>query len=281
MPLAFFTREGDTIVPRSLAQSLWSEKQMHGVAVSGALAWAAEARLAELGRTDLTPTRLTVDMFRPAAMAPSTLETTVVREGKRLVLIDAVLVQDGVPMARASATFLKSGGISHGEAWSPSERPTPPPIEVAPLGDDPHVPFFHSDAGWSQDFTAHQNASRKTTWQTGVPIIDGEPNSRFTAVASIADATSMVANWGTKGVEFINSDITVTLARLPETLQVGLSGLDRVEYDGLVVGTATLFDRAGPIGTTLLTGLANAQRTVNFESLGYDEDGERQTSPGV
>lgn len=280
MPLAFFERDGESLVPRDLAQSLWSAKQMHGVAVSGALAWALEARLAELGRTDLVPSRLTVDMFRPAAMAPSTLETTVVREGKRIVLIDAVLLQEGEPVSRASAVFLAPGGVSHGQAWSPSEQPTPPPVEIAPAGEDPHVPFFHSESGWSQDFTEHQNASRKSTWQTGVPIIAGEPNSRFTTVASIADATSMVSNWGSRGVEFINSDLTVTLARLPETLQVGLSALDRVEHDGIVVGTATIFDRSGPIGTTVITGLANAKRTVDFESIGYLDSGE-QTTPGV
>ncbi|MDT0200657.1 acyl-CoA thioesterase domain-containing protein [Nocardioides sp. AE5] len=281
MPLAFFVRDGETFVPRELAQSLWSDKQMHGVAVSGLLAWGAERLQHELGLADLVPAKFSVDMFRPAAMGPTNVEARVVRKGSRILLVDALLVQDGETVARAAATFLKPGGVSHGEAWSPTERPSPPPLEIAPVGDAPHVPFFHSEAGWSQDFTEHQNPSRKTTWQTGVPIIDGEPNSRFTSAASVADATSMVANWGSKGVEFINSDITLYLARLPEGVQVGISALDRVEHDGLVVGTATVFDRSGPIGTTVLTGLANAKRTVDFESIGYLDNGERATSPGV
>lgn len=39
-PIFFFTRAGDTLVPAPLACSMWSNDQMHGVALSGALAWA-------------------------------------------------------------------------------------------------------------------------------------------------------------------------------------------------------------------------------------------------
>src|SRR3546814_5513118 len=69
MPLAFFNREGEDFAPRDLAKSLWSDKQMHGVAVSGLLAWGAERLQHKLGREELVPAKFSVDMFRPAAMA--------------------------------------------------------------------------------------------------------------------------------------------------------------------------------------------------------------------
>lgn len=143
------------------------------------------------------------------------------------------------------------------------------------------MPFFHSDAGWSQDFTAHQDASRKATWQTGVSIVDGEPATPFATVASLADATSLVCNWGSNGVEHINTDITLSLSRLPEGLQVGLRCRDRVEHDGIAIGTATVFDRTGPIGTSMVTALVNADRTVDFEQVSFLEDDHRKSSPGV
>ena len=140
MTLSFFTTSGDGLVPADLARSLWSENQMHGVAVSGALARAAERCVIELGRgDDLRPARHTVDLFRPATMDPCRTTTRVVREGRRLCLVDATLEQDGQTVARASALFLKVG--------------------------DP--------------------------------------------------ATSMVMNWGSNCIEYINTDITLTLARLP------------------------------------------------------------------
>lgn len=53
MDLAFFRREAGTLVPTDVARSAWSDDQMHGVAVSGALAGAAERAVAEAGRDDL------------------------------------------------------------------------------------------------------------------------------------------------------------------------------------------------------------------------------------
>ncbi|MDN5895720.1 MAG: thioesterase family protein [Nocardioides sp.] len=281
MGLAFFKAVGDTLVPQNLAKSLWSEDQMHGVALSGALAHTAEQALADLGREDLRPARLSVDMFRPARMLPCQLRSEVVREGPRIVLVDVTLLQEDTAVARAGVAFLKPGANTDGVVWSANDRPTPPPVETAPVGEEPHVPFFESDAGWSQNFAEHQSASRKATWQTGIPVVDGEPATPFTAAASIADATSMVCNWGSLGVEYINTDITLTLSRLPDGLQVGLRSRDRVENDGIAVGTATVFDRTGPIGTSVVTALANARRTVDFEQVTFLEDGSRESSPGV
>ncbi|KQY50169.1 thioesterase family protein [Nocardioides sp. Root140] len=280
MGLAFYRNDGASLMPLGLSRSLWSKEQMHGVAISAGLSRAAEGALRDLDRDDLQPARYTVDLFRPAMMTASTFTTEVVREGPRICLVDVAMVQDGERVARASALFLKKGETPAGEVWSPDERPVPPPLDLAPEGTEPHIPFFHSSAGWSQDFRAHQNSSRKATWQTGVPPVDGEEATPFTAVAAIADATTMVTNWGSKGVEFINTDITVTLSRLPDGIQLGLSGLDRVVHDGISVGTATIFDRRGPIGTTVMTAIANAKRTVDFDAIDYREDGSR-SSPGV
>jgi len=281
--LAFFraTHEDgrERLVPLELARSLWGGGQLHGVALSAALARSAERAVADRG--DLRPARFTVDLFRAADMRPCTVTATVVRKAPRLCLVDATLAQDDEPVARASAVFLKPTQDPPGETWLPSDAPEPPSTQLAPVTDEPHVPFLHSDGlGWSQDFGAHQNAARKQTWQTAVPTVEGERPSPFVTVAGIADATSMVTNWGTQGVEFINADITLTLGRLPEGPQVGLSTVDRVMLDGIAVGTATVFDRAGRLGTAVVTALANSRRAVDFERVEFTDDG-RRTAPGV
>lgn len=284
MGLAFYKREGDTLVPQALSRSLWGDDNMHGVAISAGLSLTAETTLRDLGRDgDLQPARYTVDLFRAAKLVPSTFTAEVVREGPRICLVDVTMLQHGERVARASTLFLKTSTSPSGEVWSPADetRPVPPPLDLAPEGTEPHIPWFHSEAGWSQDFGQHQNSSRKTVWQTGVPAVDGEAATPFTSVASIADATTMVTNWGSKGVEHINTDITVTLARLPDGVQLGLSALDHVAHDGISVGTATIFDRRGPIGTTVMTAIANSRRTVDFEDVAYLDDGSRSASPGA
>jgi hypothetical protein len=288
MQLSFFRASGaadDALTPTDMARSMWSDDQMHGVAVSGALARGVERRVRELGRDDLVPARYTVDLFKAARMRDCVVTTEVVREGPRICLVDAVLTQvvDDVEVrvARASALFLKPTAATEGAVWSPDERPSPPPLDVAPPTEGPHVPFFHSSAGWSQSFGLHQNDTRKSSWNTAIPVVDGEAPSPFEAVASIADGASMVTNWGDRGIEYINTDITLTLARLPIGLSVGMSALDRVEVDGIAVGTAAVFDRTGPLGTAVVTSLANTLRVVDFAQVEYTDDGERRTTPSV
>lgn len=274
--LAFFSADSssDELLPNALARSLWSADQMHGVAVAGAMARAAED--AGSSRPDLRPARVSVDLFKAARMRPGRTSVSVVREGPRLLLVDVGFEQEGEAVARSSVLFLKAGVDPAGRVWQPSERPGPPPAEVSPPSDDVRVPLFHSDAaGWSDDFRAHQDASRKVTWQAGVPIVAGEERTPFQTVASIADATSMVCNWGTNGVEFINTDITLSLSRLPASLEVGLAALEWSCSDGIAIGTALVFDRQGAIGTSSVSALANDRRTVDFTEHTFNADGTR------
>ncbi|WP_309504742.1 MULTISPECIES: acyl-CoA thioesterase domain-containing protein [Nocardioides] len=279
--IAFFTPAGDDLVPTPLACSMWSDDQLHGVAVSGALARAAELRLRVTGRSDLRPARWVVDLFKAARMRPCTFTTEVVREGSRIVLVDVTLTQDGERVARASATFLKPSESAPGEVWEPADRPSPPPLDVAPESDEPRVPFVHSESGWSQNFTEHQNASRKGSWSSAIPVVPGEPLTPFQAVAAAADGASMVTNWGTKGVEYINTDIALTLAREPVGVEIGLLATDRVEHDGIASGTTAVFDRAGALGTVTVAALSNARRTVDMGGVEYSDDGQRRSASRV
>lgn len=282
MEPAYFALEGEALVPTAAALSMWSDHQLHGVAVSGALARAAEHCLIGRGRGELRPARYAVDLFRPATKDPCMFRSEVVREGNRLCLVDVELVQGGERVARASTIFLKPTAPTAGAVWEPTDRPAPPPHElIGASSDAPHVPFVRSDADWSQNFVEHQNAGRKLSWSRTLPIVAGEPMSPFQAVAATADGVSLVTNWGTAGVEYINTDITLTLARLPEDSSVGLAAIDRVSSDGIAVGTATVFDRSGPIGTAMVSALANAQRAVDLGSVEYDDDGSRRAAPGV
>ncbi|HWI42411.1 MAG TPA: acyl-CoA thioesterase domain-containing protein [Nocardioides sp.] len=274
---AWFAREGEVCVPQLLAQSLWSKEQIHGVAVSGLLARSLEAAVREAGRGDLRPARYQVDLFRPARMVATTARATVVREGPRLMLLDAVVEQEGEKVARASATFLRAADAPAGTVWAPEDRATPPPAELLPPESEHHVPFFASDSGWSNNFTDHQNAGRHATWQTAVPIVLGEELTPFQAVASIADTASMTTNWGAAGVEYINTDINLALSRLPDGIAVGLRATDHVAEDGIAIGVAEVFDRRGSLGTVSVASLANTRRSVDFSGAWDGPEGP----PGV
>ena len=270
---ALFRAEGDLLVPQDLARSLWRADQMHGVATAGALGREVETAVAAAGRTDLRPARFTVDLFRAPSMGPCRLSSRVVREGSRLMLLDAELAQDGAVVARASALFLKATENPDGAVWTPADLPQPPPLDIAAVSDEPRVPIFYSEGiGWSQNFAEHQNGERKATWQTSLPIVVGEAPTPFQGLAGAADSTSMITNWGTAGVQFINTDITLAIARVPVSQEIGLTTVSRYAHDGIATGSAVVFDRQGPIGTTTVTSISNARRAVDFTQ--HDFTGE-------
>ncbi|MEQ6899803.1 acyl-CoA thioesterase domain-containing protein [Nocardioides sp. YIM 152588] len=257
--------EGGLLAPQALATSLWSDAQMHGVAVSGLLSLTIEEHVARLDRSDLVPVRYHVDLYRPAGTVASRGRASVVRSSSRLLLVDAVMEQDGDPVARASALFLRTGEPPAGELWVAPQRAAAPPADVVPTDGEHHIPFFASDQPWSQNFSEHQNAGRHATWQTAMPVIVGETPTPFQAAASIADATSMVTNWGSGGIGYINTDIDLTLCRLPDSTTLGIRATDHVAARGLSVGTAEVFDRTGPLGTATVTAMSNARRTVDLD----------------
>ena len=274
--ISFFTADGDLIVPTELARSGWGNDHVHGVAISGALGREVERAAAVLGRDDLRPARYTVDLFKAPKMIPCALESHVVRDAPRIALVEVVLSQDGTPVARASAILLKPTASSQGEVWQPDERPAPPPEDVAPPTDEPRVPFLHSEIGWSQKFGEHQNASRKTSWNSAVSVVQGERLTPFQAVAATADGASLVTNWGTHGVEYINTDITLSLAGRWSASRSACTPWTGSRATASRSARSRCSTVRAPLGNVIVTSLVNARRSVDFTHVEYDDDGSRR-----
>jgi len=262
--LGYFEDHGTVFAPLPLAEGLWRTGQLHGVALGGLLARSLERELVRRRGGELVPARFHVDLFRPAKAEETVVEVEVRRDGPRVLLADATLLQHGEVMARASLLCLRATEDPDGRVWSADDRATPPSEDVAPPSDELRLPLFTSAKPWSDFFGDHQNSGRHATWQGPVPIIADETPTPFQAIAAIADTTNMITNWGDEGVGFINTDISLALCRRPTTLEVGLRAIDHVSAAGIAVGTAEVFDRAGTLGTTTVTALANARRSIDL-----------------
>ncbi|MEU8897815.1 acyl-CoA thioesterase domain-containing protein [Nocardia sp. NPDC048505] len=269
-PLAFFEATPAGFEPLPFANSAWSPTMINGPAVCGLLARELERHCP----AGFLPSRLTVDMFRPAQKVTTTVSTEIVRSGNRIVVADAVLTQDGADVARASAVFLKLSEQPPGERWTRAEAPRPPDV---PPATGPTVPMMNSSDhpdGWTNRIGDHQNGGHKTLWQAPISAVAGEAPSPFVGAAIIGESTSLLTNWSSEGVGFINADLTIALARPAEGLEIGLTADNHLAADGVAVGSATLFDRRGPFGTCVVTAIANADRAVNF-GKGYRHPSER------
>lgn len=271
---AFFTLDDvgrrEALIPRDVAASQWggAARTMRGVAISGALAREAERLLGNLQGTEtFHPARWTVDLFRPTAMEPVVASAQVVRQGRRLCLIDAVLTQHDRPVARASGMFLAPGGQSRGKTWSGDPAPSIPPEQLCSGADLARL-YFSDNVGWTTTPEKHINADRKQIWNFPISVVEGQLPTPFEHAAMLADLNNVVGNLGDAGVEYINTDLTLALARKPDGDAIGLAAIHRVENDGIAVSTAVMYDRGGTVGSVTITALANGAHAVDPRQLG-------------
>jgi acyl-CoA thioesterase len=226
---------------------------------------AAQALEKHCASPDFMPARLTVDLFRAARAVATTIEVRTVRDGRRVFSAECDVVQGDRAVARATLVFYRRSGPPPGRQWTaPVTLPTPPPP------DDTMVPHVGSDdAGWTRSPAAHQNDSRKRFYNNGVNVVAGEPRSPFVRAVTVAESTSLVTNLGTRGIGYINGDLTVALSRLPLDDWIGIQADSHLADDGIAVGTATLFDSRGAFGSGMTTAVANPAAQIDFSSAAF------------
>lgn len=265
MPEAFFTVDGDFYVPGMMTRGPWGAA-MGGQIVGGLLGWGIERSGVD---PELQPARLTVDLLRPVLLEPVQIRTSVQREGRRIKLVDGTLLQNGKTVARASALFLRRGDHPDGEVWSASAEMPPLPTNSEDFGTD--MPFliwgYGATLTGSPGIAAgewEQSHSQKFAWtRVFRPMVHGHALTPFTRLAFVGDVTSSLTHWGTGGLRYINADYTVTASRLPDGEYIGLAAQSHFGTAGVATGSAILFDRHGPLGTS--SALALGQPAEAFQ----------------
>jgi hypothetical protein len=252
----YFREDDGVFHPLAAAVSGWGPDHVRGPAVAGLLGRAAEEACPTQRHR---PARASFELFRPGRMVPTTTRATVVRTGGRLTLVDSELLQEERVVARAHVLFLATSEEPRGQVWSP-DGPVCPPTEAAPA-DDEGRSYFSGDT-WTASAADHHNDRPKSVWQLPLTVVEGSTPTPFEIVAAASDISSLVVHWGDRGVEFINADVSITLARLPIGGSVGISVTHRSSDAGVSVGSAVLFDRHGAFGTSSVVALANSRSAV-------------------
>ncbi|MEO1060373.1 MAG: thioesterase family protein [Actinomycetota bacterium] len=242
----YFRPVDGALAPRPHAHAPWGDDMLHGRLLGGLAARALEA---ELGAPGWRGARLTVDLFRPAAMAPVEIEVRMVRSGRRIRVADALLRCDGHDVGRATGVFLAESEEPPGVIWRPESEAWPDPDEID-AADDPGSP---DQTGWwfrpvrGSFYGAEQ--ARLWTNETAL-LVDGEELSPFVRTAVSSDIACPLANSSDEGLFYINADFTVLIGRLPVGDWVGLEVAQQIAADGVSMGSCTLFDRDGPFATS-------------------------------
>ncbi len=255
----FFRREGDHFLPNPISRGPWNETSLHGRVVIGLLGAEIERRH---GDAQFMPARLTVDMYRLPDLSPVEVVTRIVRDGRRIKVIDAEFVSAGTSMARATCQFLRRTANPAGQVWSPPPWDAPAPDDIEPLPDSRQI----LGGMWTirPISGAMGSLGPRRLWMSEVrDLVGGEPLTPFVRVAVGCDFASPFANAGEKGLAYINSDVTLYLHRLPVTRWVGYEVVNHGATDGVAIGECFVHDERGPIGSATVTALA---QTIGMKS---------------
>lgn len=248
---AFFTVDGDELVPAPHARGPWAENMVHGRLLGGLLARAVERAHADPG---LRLARFTVDLYRNSPLIPLRISSARVRDGRRIRVVDLTITAERGPVARASAVLLRSGEQPEGEIWAPSGWDVPPPDELGP----PRRAEGSMFDMWPIEEASFFSGVRHRCWIRDThPLVEGEALSPLVRVALAADMASPMAHFGSGGLRFINADYSMNLSRLPLGDPIGIESGGHLSDDGIAAGQCRLYDTAGPIGFCATSAIAN------------------------
>lgn len=248
----FFRIENDRYQPTDAARGPWDPKSLHGRVIAGLLG----AEIERLhGDPAFIPARLTVDMYRLPDLSPVEVVTRVVREGRRIKVIDAEFISGGRSAGRATCQLLLRTEQPEGTVWKPEPWGAPLPADVPPPED--------SRAGMGGMWKvrpisgAFGTVGKKKTWMAEVrELVEGRALTPFVRVAVAADFASPFAHAGDQGLKYINSDVTVYLHREPVSEWIGFEVIGHGSTAGVAVGDCFLHDEDGWIGSASCCALA-------------------------
>ncbi len=246
---ALFVTDGRRLQPTGFARGPWSPGSLHGGPVAALLVREVE-RVA--GADVLQLCRVTVELLRPVPLAPLEVSASVVRPGRKVQLVDAVLEADGVEVAWARCLRVRT--VPGGEVPErvECEDAPPPPESAVPRARRPGEPrAFHSEGMELRSVEGGlDELGPATVWfRLRHPVVLGEvpsPTQRAVAAADFSNGISAELDFTTS--LFINPDLTVSLTRPPEGEWVALVARTRFGAPGTGVAESSLWDERGRIG---------------------------------
>jgi len=252
---ALFTRDGDLFIPTELTRGGWDDAHQHGSPPAGLLARALESVPTA---SPMQVVRFTVDLFRPVPLTPLHTSTEMIRDGRRIQVVDAALFAGEVQVGRASALKIRTTDldlpppVSRTTATMPGGPDTVERLYWDPNDDHGRMIRFHLQGVEIRSFEgSFATYGAGASWfRLCQPLIEGEEVSPFVRLAAIADlsngnAQSLdVSDW-----TYVNADITLYAYRMPEGEWIGMTSHADQERSGIGVVTTTVFDTSGPIGT--------------------------------
>ncbi len=271
MAEAIFTRDGDLFVPTDYARGPWRPDSMHGGPPAGLLGYALERFVDDRA---FQMARITIDLFRPPPFTPVSVQVEPLREGRRIRVLRASVMADGVEIARASGLFLLRSD-AEGQLHPVAPPPGPDglagnpgfmrraPHESMPSA-APRRPGFGSavETRW----VTGPGESPPTAWlRFPVPLVEGVETSPTVRAVTVSDLANPLANQVADGGTprgFINADNTLYMHREPEGEWLCVQAPYHEEIEGVGIVESVWYDRRGRYGRGVEARLAQERQPI-------------------
>jgi hypothetical protein len=244
---AVFVPDGGTFMATDLAVGPWSPGTLHGGAPAALMVHALRDQPAD---PRLRLARITYEFMRPVPMGPLTVGVEVVRPGRRVTLLDAVLHgPDQTEVTRARALLLRPSELGGSLLGTP---PFPGP-DAGEQRDwhNPPTPTFATDAMEIRFVEGEfREPGPSTAWfRLRHPLVAGVPTRPLELLAAVSDFGNGIASelsWDDH--VFINPDLTVYVEREPAGEWVALQSQTRLGTGSVAIAESVLWDQRGRIG---------------------------------
>ena len=246
---AFFEPDGPgRYVATELTRGPWDATAQHGGPPSALLASTLER--CDGGTAQGQVVRVTTEILRPVPIGVMEVTAEVVRPGRNVEMLAGELRANGVPVMRATAWRMRTDDIGI-EIGTDGDAP-PPPETIAAAQAFP----WTAEVGYSTAMEWRFASGRflepgpAAVWmRMRHPLIEGEQPSPLTRVLIAADSGNGVsAVLDFARYLFINTDLTVSLHRLPAGEWVCLDAATTIQPHGIGLAETRLFDERGVIG---------------------------------
>lgn len=236
----FYRRDGGFFIPTILARSPWDYGKQNGVALAGLLAHLTEIVPAA---APVMVARFCVDIVSATPLAPLTGRSQILRDGKRIQLVQSELVAGDRVVARSTALRVRIAETP----LVPSANPYPPPEQFV-------VSNFLGITAWANAAETREAPGVPHQGRVWVRLnhehVEGVRLTPFVRAAILGDFPSgldraiPIDDW-----TFANLDITLHLTRPAVGEWLFLEGGTASAGNGVAVASAVMADRHGSFGT--------------------------------
>lgn len=243
---SFFRVDGAAIYPSVHTHGPWDPNAQHGGAPAALIAWTV-SRIPTSAPMRIA--RLSLELFRPVPVAPLTMETEIIREGRNIQLVELRLFADGKESARATILRMRENAVD-----TPLDVRTPPQRWKHPDDSMKITNFARAGLAQSLDIRAADGRMRDKNappvwFKLNRPLVNGEqasPVERACITADFCNGMSGILDWNEW--TFINADLSIQFARDPIGEWMMLEAQGMVGTDGRGIAYGVLSDLDGAFG---------------------------------